>query len=102
MRRIFYRFWKTFVQNDCIFAGKSISGVKTVQERDARPLIPKVPPHSKRLFFLLMYTEAEQVVDSGELLRFRPSGIGLRRNHPGGTDRHHDPILRRNMVRALR
>ena len=28
VKRIFYRFWKTFFQSGCIFAGKSISGIK--------------------------------------------------------------------------
>ena len=28
-RRIFYRFWKTFFQSGCIFAGKSKSAIKT-------------------------------------------------------------------------
>ena len=32
MRRIFYRFWKTFFQSDRIFGGKSISAIKTVLE----------------------------------------------------------------------
>ena len=32
VRRIFYRFWKTFFQSASIFSGKLISAINSVQE----------------------------------------------------------------------
>ena len=44
VRRIFYRFWKTFFQSDCIFAGKSISAVYNA------PTSPCVPASARDRF----------------------------------------------------
>ena len=46
---IFYRFWKTFFQSDCIFPGKFISGIYNVLEAI-----------TKRTMVFFLSTEAEK------------------------------------------